>query len=326
MLSGDLTTMPLADVLQWVDARGSRALVTVRPSSGPPRWLVAESRLVTLGSRPAADGPLATDGTPEAPGPGLTALTREHLLDLFLDPAGTFELREDAAPPEPGVPLDLMTQFLVMEGLRLLDEQPRIAETYPRDDARLGATDAEPGRLDAIDAAIVRLAHDAPALAEVRLVLGLSRPALLRRVDGLRTRGLVDVEGTPHGPDVEGSLIEQAQKLLVAQQYAEAAHVFRSLLATNPKEPRIRHLLAEAEREHARTLYARYAPTHVVSLRSGDAAGPKLGGADAALVDVLSRPRSVAVLVLLSPLRELETLMSLSRLSARGVVAIESAE
>ncbi len=323
MLSGDLATMPLADVLQWIDARGSRALVTVRPSKGSPRWLVAEARMVVLGSRPLADGPLATDGTPEAPGPGLRALAREHLLDLFMDPAGSFELRESAEPPEPGVPLELMTQFLVMEGLRLLDEWPRIAETYPRDDARLGATDREPERLDAIDDAIVRLAHDAPALAEARLVLGLSRPALLRRVDGLRARGLVDVEGTPHGPDVEGSLIEQAQKLLAAQQYAEAAHVFRSLLATNPAEARIRHLLAEAEREHARTLYARFAPTHVVTLR---AAAPKVGGADAALLDVLSRPRSVAVLVLLSPLRELETLMALARLAARGVVSIESAE
>lgn len=326
MLSGDLTTMPLADVLQWVDARGSRALITVRPSNGPERWLVAESRLVTLGSRPPADGPLGTDGTPDAPGPGLSALAREHLLDLFLDPTGTFELHEDAAPPAPGVPLELMTQFLVMEGLRLLDEWPRIAETYPRDDARLGATDRAPEPLDTIDAAIVRLAQDAPALGEARLVLGLSRPALLRRVDGLRTRGFVDVEGTPHGPDVEGSLIEQARKLLVAHQFAEAAHVFRSLLATNPTEPRIRHLLAEAEREHAQTLHARFPPTSVVSLRTADAAGPKLGGADAALVDVLSRPRSVAVLVLLSPLRELETLMALARLSARGVVSIESAE
>ncbi len=319
MLAGDLTTMPLADVLQWVDARGSRARIAVRRPDGAETWMMADARMIVAGARPIANGRLASDGR------GLSALAREQLLDLFLATEGTFELREGAAPPGPAVELELAVQFLVMEGLRLLDERPRLDAAYPRDEARLGATDATAPALDAIDAEIVELAHEAPALGEARLVLGISRPALLRRVEGLRRRGLVDVEGIPHGPDVEGSLIEQAQKLLAARQYPEAAHVFRSLLATSPADARVRVLLAEAERLHLAAHYARWSRTDVVSL-AGDAGGAKLVGTEVALLDALARPRALAVLVLLSPLRELETLTALARLEARGVVTIESAE
>lgn len=316
--------MALADVLQWVDAGRSRARVTVERPDGRSVWLLADQRMVVAGSAPLARGRLATDGTPAAPGPGLKAATLESLLDLFLSSEGKFELREGGALPEDAVALEQPVQFLVMEGLRHLDEWPRLAETYPNDDARLAATDAPAEGLGTVQAAIHALAHDAPALGEARLVLGLSRTALLRRVDELRQRGLVDVEGTPHGPDVEGSLIDQAQVLLRERQYAEAAHVFRSLLATNPDDARVRHLLAEAERLQVEALYGRFGPTDVVTLAPDH--GAKLRAADQAVVDCLPRPRSVAVLVLVSPLRELATLQALGRLADKGVVTVESAE
>jgi len=320
VLTGVLGTMPLADVIQWVDARGTRALVTVHGDDGD-RWLVVQGRMVVRGAAPEARGLLATD----ASGPGLAALSREYLLDLFLEPEGRFTLDEHAAPPEPGVELELMAQFLVMEGLRLLDEWPRIRETYPTDTARLAATDAEAPELDTVDAAICRIALDAPALGEARLVLGLSRPALLRRVDALRTRGLVEVEGTPHGPDLEGSLVRQARVLLEERQFAEAAHVFRSLLATNPGDHAVRRLLLEAERRHRDSFNERYAPTDVISGAEGFDR-TKLRGTDHALLDQLERPRPLAVLLAVSPLRELETLVALERLVSRGVVRVESAE
>ncbi|MBX3276179.1 MAG: DUF4388 domain-containing protein [Sandaracinaceae bacterium] len=325
MLAGDLTTMPLAELLQWVDVRGARARVAVRTDEGISSWLVAEARYVTRAAAPLARGRLAADGTPEAPGPGLVALAREQLLDLFLAPSGTFELDEHAPPPAPGVALEVPVAFLLMEGLRLLDEWPRVAAKYPRETARLGATSGVPtGPLDPIDAAIRALADEAPTLAEARLVLGLSRPALLRRVDGLGAQGLVEVEGIPHGPDVEGALVREATKLLRARQFAEAAHVFRSISITSPGDRLVRRLLEEAERGQIEALRAKLQPTDVVS-RAGSAA-VALRGAEAIVVDALARPTTVAGLVVASPLRELETLAALTRLSARGIVAVEPAD
>lgn len=317
--------MALADVLQWVDSSRGRALVTVERPDGSRTWLLADERMVVAASPPLARGQLATDGRPDAPGPGLSAVALEYLYDLFLSSEGKFELREGAETPSPSVPVSTPVQFLVMEGLRQLDEWPRLRDAYPSDEARLAATDAEaPESLDPIAAAILRLAHDAPSLGEARLVLGLTRPALLRRVDELRQRGLVDVEGTPHGPDVEGSLVAQAQILMRERQFAEAAHVFRSLLTTNPTDTRIRRLLAEAEQQQIDAAYERFSPTDVVT-RVPDAA-PKLRGADHAVLDCLDRPRSVAVLVLVSPLREIETLAALERLASKALVTVEAAE
>ncbi len=216
-------------------------------------------------------------------------------------------------------------QFAVMEGLRLLDEHARLDEAYPDEKARVAATDREPTDLDTVKSAIYLLAQSAPALGEARLVLGLSRPALLRHVEELRLRGLVEVEGTPHGPDVGGGLLDQAQILLAERQFTEAAHVFRTLLASNPADARARRLLHEAERLEVEAAYELFSPTDVVSVAE-DPARYRLAGAEVAVLDCLTRPRSVAVLVLVSPLREVETLKSLSRLLGKGVVSIEPAD
>jgi hypothetical protein len=255
----------------------------------------------------------------------LRAATREAVLDLFLWHEGRFELREGTQAPTPLVELHIPIQFLVMEGLRILDEHARIEAAYPDDKARLAATDRAPEALDTVDAAIHRLALEAPALGEARLVLGISRAALLRRVEELRARGLVEIEGVAHGPDVGGSLLDQAQILLRERQYAEAAHVFRTLLASDPSDARARRLLQEAERLEIEAAYSLFSPTDVVTVVS-DPTRHRLKGADLAVLDSLTRPRSVAVLVLVSPLREVETLKALERLLAKGIVTIEPAD
>lgn len=325
MLTGDLSTMALADVLQWADATRARAFVQVTRDEGMSAWMVVDERIVVAASPPLLEGRLASDGSPSAPGPGLRAATREALLDLFLWREGRFELRDGTRAPSGAIDLEIPIQFLVMEGLRLLDEHARVEAAYPDDKARVAATDREPGELDTIKAAIHRLAQTAPALGEARLVLGISRPALLRHVEELRMRGLVEVEGIAHGPDVGGDLLEQAQILLREQQHAEAAHVFRSLLASDPSDARARRLLAEAERLEVEAAYRHFSPTDVVTV-AAEPTRHRLSGADQAVLDCLTRPRSVAVLVLVSPLREVETLKSLERMLAKRLVAVEPAD
>ena len=325
MLSGDLRTMPLSDLLQWVDTRRRACLVHVQLHGGEQTWFQVEGRAVVATARPLARGMLSADGEPGRPGPKQVALARENLLDLFLGTDGKFEVRDRGVAPGPAVRVQIAVQFLVMEGLRLLDEWPGISARYPTDEARLAATDKPPSDLDPIADAIRELALSAPALGEARLVLGLSRASLLRRVEVLAAKGLVEIEGTPHGPDIERSVLDQAQSLLRERQYLEAAHVFRSLLATKPGDPRIRSLLSEAEAQHCAALYKEFPPTHVIAKVSGADLEPLRGG-ELAVLECLPRSRSVAVLVLVSPLRELETLLALGRLRRRGVIAVESAD
>src|SRR5688572_21092615 len=138
MLRGDLATMPLADLLQWIDATRKSCRIEIVREGGLRTWLATVDRQVIAASPPSARGVLAADGTTAQPGAGLRAVAIETLLDLFFEAEGTFTLEEGPAPA-PGVPIEVPIGFVVMEGLRQLDEWPRIAAEYGDDGARLRA-------------------------------------------------------------------------------------------------------------------------------------------------------------------------------------------
>jgi DNA-binding Lrp family transcriptional regulator len=324
MLRGDMKTMPLTDLLQWVDAARKNVVIEIARKNGLRSWFVAADRQVIETVVPGARGVLAGDGAPDAPGPGLRAVAVEGLLDLFLEIEGEFTLREGSAGPEPGVPVGIHLGFLVMEGLRQLDEWPRIEAEYPNESARLRTSnDAGSAELSVVQSAIHEAAREGTTLGELRIVLGISRHALLRRVDELRGIGLIEVEGAAQGErDLPSRLIEQASALVRERQYSEAAHVMRSLLASTPNDAHLRRLLEETERQHVSACYEQIAKTDVVRLTAKGGSMTHLG-ADQAIVEALARKaRSVTGLVLISPLRELETLIGLLRLIKKGHVEI----
>ena len=331
MLRGDLATMPLADLLQWLDATRKSALVEIEREGGLRTWLATFDRKVVAAAPPVAHGILAADGTTQAPGPGLRAVAIESLLDLFFEEAhATFTMRDGAHPSDPGVAIEVPIGFVVMEGLRQLDEWPRIESTYSDDGARLRAigTIADAAELSTVQRAIHHAANDAKTLGELRLVLGLSRHALLRRIDELASIGLVEVEGSVVSPDLPTTLVEQARVLLREGQFAESAHVLRTLLASSPGDPKLQRLLAEIEAHHVADCYQQLSPTDLVRLSDRPArpgtGKPGIASAEQAIVDALTqKPRSVAGLVLVSPLRELETLAGLLRLVKKGIVEVE---
>lgn len=325
MLRGDLATMTLADLLQWVDAARKSAVIELAREDGMRAWLATADRHVIATSSPLARGVLAADGTKGAPGAGMRAVAIEGLLDHFFDAEGTFVMRESTELPEPGVEVRVQLGFLVMEALRQLDEWPRIEAAYPDDGARLRAigSDAEAAQLSVVQAAIHRASHQGTTLGELRLVLGLSRHALLRRIDELRSIGLVEVEGSVASPDLPSTLVEQARVLMHEEQFTEAAHVLRTLLASSPGDVKLRRLLDETEKRHVASCYEQVAPIDLVRIGAGPPR-QKIAAAEQALVDALAqKPRSVAGLVLVSPLRELETLVGLLRLVKKGVVDVE---
>jgi hypothetical protein len=310
--------------VQWVDATRKNVVIEIERDDGMRSFLVTSDRQVIAAAPPLARGILAADGTPSAPGPGLRAVAIEALLDLFFVSDGRFTLRENVAPPEPGVPVEVQIGFLVMEALRQLDEWPRIEAEYPDDSMRLRTTGAaHAAQVSVVQREILRASEDGRTLGEVRVVLGLSRNALLRRVDELRSIGLVSIEGSVPGPDLPATLLEQAKALMLEEQFIEAAYVLRALLATSPGELRLRRLLDECEKRHLAACYAQVSPSDIVQL-SGVRGRHGIAVAEQALVDALAqKPRSVAGLVLVSPLREIDTMVGLLRLTKKGIVEID---
>ncbi len=328
MLSGDLGTFPLPDLFQWIDNARRSGVVELEPGDGPPLWAQVVDRRVVAASRPPPPPPgLATlaGWSPEPVESLWPEAAHDRLVDLFLAPdQGRFSFVEDAAGFEEGVPLDLSVGQLALEGTRRLDEWPALGRAYPSESALLGADGSGPARTPGLQA-VLEAAKRRLSLAEARLGLVLSRPALLRRVEALREQGLAHVEGATARADPISSLIDKAQLLVAERQFDEAAIVFRSLLAADPADRRVRALLREAEREQVAALYEELSPVAVPVLVGGpgsldSAAGRRLGPIDKEVAARVNGTWDVASVALACPLREVETLKALRKMVRLGLV------
>ena len=157
------------------------------------------------------------------------------------------------------------------------------------------------------------------------MCLGLSRPALLRHVDALRALGIVGVEGVPGGEDLGARLVAQAQRLLEARQFDEATHVLGSLLATDPSAASLRRKLEDAQREHLSWLRSRVSATSVPLRRERTFDPGLLTSNERSVLERVNGRWDVGVLVMMSPLRETETLKTLDKLARLGLLDLRAA-
>ncbi len=330
MLQGDLATYPLPDLLQWLDQSRRAGVVEVEPAESVPFWFQVHDRRVVGAARPSAEpaglGSLARWKPSEPPEALAAESCADRLVDFFLSPAARFTFVDDAAGFDDGVRLDVGLGQMTLEGLRRLDEWPGLDRRYPSDAALLRATGAGQART-AGQRALLEAARRGVSIAEARLALGVSRPAVLRRIEALRDLGLAEVEGVSAQPDPVARLVGQAQALVALRQFDEASIVFKTLLAADPSDRRVRALLREAEREQVAALYEELSPVAVPVLTAGPGsldspAGRRLSTADRDVADRVNGRWDVASIALASPLREVETLKALRKLARLGMIEL----
>ncbi|HEY6100778.1 MAG TPA: DUF4388 domain-containing protein [Anaeromyxobacter sp.] len=329
MLQGDLATYPLADLLQWLDQSRRSGVVEVDTGEGAPFWIQLRDRRIVAAARPPGEpsglGSLAGWHHSEPAESLWPEACADRLVDLFLARGhGRFTLADDAAGFDEGVPLDLGLGQMTLEGLRRLDEWPGLDRRYPSESALLCADEAGRPRTPG-QRALVAAARRRVSIAEARLALVVSRPAILRRIEALRELGLAHVEGVAAHADPVSRLVDQAQALVAERQFDEASIVFKSLLAADPSDRRVRALLREAEREQVAALYEELSPVAVPILLGGAAsletrAGRRLGATDREVAGRVNGRWDVASIALACPLREVETLKSLRKLLRLGLV------
>jgi hypothetical protein len=179
---------------------------------------------------------------------------------------------------------------MALEGLRRLDEWPELDRRYPIDAAALVADEGAARPRTPGQRALLEAARRRASIAEARLALGLSRAAVLRRIETLRELGLAHVEGVSAHADPVASLVEKAQLLVDARQFDEAAIVFRSLLAADPSDRRVRTSCG-GEREHVAALYRELSPVSIPVLLAGT---PRSTGPPRAALGDRSRGREPA--------------------------------
>jgi hypothetical protein len=335
VLQGDFVTFPLPDLFQWIDQGRRSGVVEIDSGEGTPFWVEIRDRRIVAASRPSAAqaglGMLAgwaPRGDPEELWADAAA---DRIVDFFLTPSsGRFALVDDPSGFEDGVSLDLRVGQMTLEGLRRLDEWPELDRRYPSESALLCA-DGGGKRASHSPAheALLEAARRRVSIAEARLALQLSRPAVLRRIEVLRELGLAHVEGVAARTDPVSALVNQAQALVAQRQFDEAAIVFKSLLAADPSDRRVRNLLREAEREQVATLYEELSPVAVPVLLGGaesmdSPAGRRLSFTDREVAARVNGTWDVASIALSCPLREVETLKSLRKLVRLGLIDLLS--
>jgi hypothetical protein len=173
MLQGDLGTMPLQDLLQWVDAARVPCGLSI-VQQGVTTHLHIEDRTVrSLSAPPEFMLPASTRGDAHRAALNMARATAEdRLVDLFLTPKGSFTL-VNAVPPECRIDVQVALRVLVMEGLRHLDEWTRLQGVYRSDNALLVALPKPaPRELSVIQKAVMSCAQAGLALADARLKLG----------------------------------------------------------------------------------------------------------------------------------------------------------
>jgi hypothetical protein len=327
MLTGDLSTMSLADILQWADSsRGHGVLTLARPSGAV--FMHLSDRHVIACSRPATHGVLPQHLAASIARADLEldarTLALEMLHDQFLVADDEFRFEPGQKPAQAGVALEVSMQELVMTGMQYLDEWSEVRDLYPSGHARIRRIEApEPKSLSATQRVLLLIAELELTINEARLCLGISQPALLRNVEKLRRLGCVLVDGAPEVADVTEQFVHKTMLLLREKQFDEAAHVFAALLSTDPGSHRIRELLRMVEREHVADLYGEVPARAIVRRRKRLASlETRLTRGDREIVERINDRYDVATLVLASPLREVETLKCLRKLQRMEAVEL----
>jgi hypothetical protein len=252
-LSGNLRTMDLPEILQWIaSGRKTGTLHLERRSvqkriffqggvihtswSNDPReslgqFLIRE-RLVTeeqlfrallkqetegqlIGSILIAEGILSEQDLRRS----LQAKAEETIYDLFLWPEGKFEFKDGEVPANVTVFIDVEVTGVIMEGVRRVDEWQRIKQVLPSMGVTFKAVGGQALPDDPVEREALRMASLDKSMAEISMELRRSEFETASAMYELHQRGLVKVDKVGREAAAAADLVGTIKDLLsVANQ------------------------------------------------------------------------------------------------------------
>ncbi len=342
---GDLTSYPLPDLLQWLDASKKSGALSLQWEAGQRKVFLLSGQIVAA-SAPGLWERLSrvVEQTGEARGDEvLTALRRAQSLGVAVDGAirqiaeeeligslvdlipasGRFHWTEDSDRAEDEwVSLELPLRHVLFETLRRMDEVMDVERALPHEQLVLrGAAGAKPSH--ALQRAILGIVEsgDDVTLSRIRLSLGLARSVVARAVfDMLRTGRAVVVGAAPVEADPIADMLEKGAVLVRERQFDAAALIFASLLASDPGDRRVREFARMVEREHVAALYREVAPLSRFQVTQSPQILSGLRPEERSLLRWFETGCDLSAVVLASTQRELDTLKSVMRLTRVGAL------
>ncbi len=270
-LKGDLRTMPLPDVLQWVASGRKTGTLHVERRSIKKRIILREGNLYSswsndpreslgqflirlrltteeqlfralqaqeekgrlLGSILLSEVGLSEQDLKRA----LKLKAEETLYDLFLWPAGQFEFHEGEFPEDLLVTFETPVTPVILEGIRRVDEWERIRAVFPSLETTFKTPSGAPPPEDPLEAELLALAGAGRSLAEIGLELRRSDFETAELLFGLHQRGLLSVDKVgveEQSPDPVGAiqaLLALAYRKLQERRYDSALKAYEEVLA-----------------------------------------------------------------------------------------------
>jgi Domain of unknown function (DUF4388) len=268
-LTGNLRTMSLPDILQWIaggrktgalqlERRGVQKRLAFKEGtifsswSNDPReslgqFLVSQ-RFITeeqlfrallsqekegrlVGSILVESGMLSEDDLRRA----LRIKAEETIYDLFHWEEGGFEFKEDELPEKVHVHLDLAVQGVILEGIRRVDEWARIRRVFPTMRTTFTVRD-DGGEADALDRKALALAAAGKSMAEIALEMHRTDFDTAAHFFDLRARDLVSVAEAPMAILLDDpvaaitGLLAAAETRLREKRLDEALKAYESVL------------------------------------------------------------------------------------------------
>lgn len=342
---GDLSSYPLPDLLQWLDASRKSGALLLTWEAGQRKVFLHQGQIIAASS-PGLWERLSrvVEQTGEARGDEvLTSLQRaqpidavdgairqiaeEELIGSLVDliPAsGRFHWTEDLDRGEDEwVSLELPLRHVLFETLRRMDEVMDVERALPHEQLVLrAAAGARPSH--AMQRAILRLIEqgDDVTLSRLRLSLGLARSVVARAVfDMLRAGRAVVVGAAPVEADPIADMLEKGAVLVRERQFDAASLIFASLLQSDPGDRRVREFARMVEREHVAALYRELPPLSRFHVTANPQILTALRPEERTMLKWFETGWDLSAAVLASTQRELDTLKTVMRLLRLGALA-----
>jgi len=255
-LAGNLRTMALPDILQWIavgrktgtlhlERRSVEKRIGFKTgaiftswSNDPREYLgqflvrhgkISEEQLFKALLRQEAQGRLIGDLltqegllTPEELQRSLVAKAEESIYELFLWPEGEFRFADGELPQNVTIPIDTEVTTLILEGIRRVDEWERIRAVLPTLNTTFTVKGTPTEGLDEAETRALALAASGKNAAEMALEMRRNEFDTASLLFDLYNRGLIVVASVEDDPWA-GAPVQAIQDLLTvaAQRLSE---------------------------------------------------------------------------------------------------------
>ncbi len=351
---GDLFSFPLPELLQWLDSSRKTGTLQLTWEAGERKLFLLSGQVVATSSQGLREriarllslSRLARGETVLAAFEDLQGsndfnaaflargldprmplqLARDELngavVDLVMAQNGHFHWTEDAdRGGDEWAPVDIGLRELLFEALRWIDEQPEVDRALPLDSMSVRSLVKPAPDQGLLHRIILTLCENGQNLGRLRLAMGVSRTATIRRVYDLLRLKWVRVDGAPEIEiDPVADMLEKGSVLVRERQFEAAGLVFSALLASDPADRRVREFARMVEREHVASLYRELPPIMVPLLIEDAESLSLLRPEERHIAGMVNGRWDVSTIILASQSRELDTLKSLYKLRRMGLI------